>query len=191
MDNQAAHHLDASDVEQRVRVLGGKEVLFDKEGFLWHPEDWTEEVAAALARESGIEHLSDAQWRVIRFLQGIFFLPRAGAPQPGPEGGTEHELMELECCLSRRDPSRGAPRGRAAEPKDVLRVGGLSDKMIYLDNAATTFPKPASVLHRMVETYLRMGVSPGRGSYDLATEAEEYVADTRAKAAKFFGGSRP
>jgi len=63
--------------------------------------------------------------------------------------------------------------------------------MIYLDNGATTFPKPASVLHRMVETYLRMGVSPGRGSYDLATEAEEYVADTRAKTAKFFGAPDP
>ena len=53
--------------------------------------------------------------------------------------------------------------------------------MIYLDNGATTFPKPASILNRMVETYLRMGVSPGRGSYDLATEAEEYVADTRQR----------
>lgn len=63
--------------------------------------------------------------------------------------------------------------------------------MIYLDNGATTFPKPSSVLHRMVETYLRMGVSPGRGSYDLAAQAEEYVADVRAKAAKFFGAPDP
>ncbi len=63
--------------------------------------------------------------------------------------------------------------------------------MIYLDNGATSFPKPASVLHRMVETYLRMGVSPGRGSYDLATEAEEYVVGTRAKTAKFFDAPDP
>jgi len=63
--------------------------------------------------------------------------------------------------------------------------------MIYLDNAATTFPKPASVLNRMLEKYLGMGVSPGRGSYDLATEAEAFVDDTRSRAAKFFGAPDP
>jgi len=63
--------------------------------------------------------------------------------------------------------------------------------MIYLDNAATTFPKPASVFNRMVETYLRMGVSPGRGSYDLATEAEGYVADVRKRTARFFKAPDP
>lgn len=62
---------------------------------------------------------------------------------------------------------------------------------VYLDNAATTFPKPASVLEKTMETYLRIGVSPGRGGYDLAAEAEEYVRDTRRKTARFFGSSAP
>ena len=44
----------------------------------------------------------------------------------------------------------------------------MDDGLIYLDNAATTFPKPGRVLAEMVETYGRMGVSPGRGSYDAA-----------------------
>jgi cysteine desulfurase family protein len=65
------------------------------------------------------------------------------------------------------------------------------DRLIYLDNAATTFPKPASVLQKMVETYARIGVSPGRGSYDLAAEAEELVRRTRQKVASFFGSSDP
>jgi cysteine desulfurase/selenocysteine lyase len=64
-------------------------------------------------------------------------------------------------------------------------------ELIYLDNAATTFPKPASVLNRMVETYLEMGVSPGRGSYDLAVEAEELVNSIRLKLANFFGAPDP
>ncbi len=64
-------------------------------------------------------------------------------------------------------------------------------KLIYLDNAATTFPKPASVLKRMVETYLQMGVSPGRGSYDMAVEAEERVNKIRQKLANFFGAPDP
>jgi selenocysteine lyase/cysteine desulfurase len=67
----------------------------------------------------------------------------------------------------------------------------VSESLIYLDNAATSFPKPASALRRMVETYLRMGVSPGRGSYDLAAEAEHLVNATRAKLTRFFGAPDP
>ena len=67
----------------------------------------------------------------------------------------------------------------------------MLQRLIYLDNAATTFPKPASVLNRMVEIYLQMGVSPGRGSYDMAVEAEEMVTNTRQKLAHFFGAPDP
>lgn len=67
----------------------------------------------------------------------------------------------------------------------------MKEQIIYLDNAATTFPKPRSVLEHMVETYGRMGVSPGRGSYDLAVEAEELVQATRRQVARFFGASDP
>ncbi len=58
---------------RRVRVIGGREVLFDGEGFLWQPEDWTEAVARILAAESGIEEISDIQWRIIRFLREFYF----------------------------------------------------------------------------------------------------------------------
>jgi cysteine desulfurase family protein len=67
----------------------------------------------------------------------------------------------------------------------------MTGHLIYLDNAATTFPKPPGVLSAMVETYGRMGVSPGRGSYDLASEAETLVRETRAKLARFFGAPDP
>ena len=67
----------------------------------------------------------------------------------------------------------------------------MPETLIYLDNAATTFPKPASSLCRMVETYLRMGVSPGRGSYDLAAEAEHLVDGARAGLARFFRAPDP
>ena len=76
-------------------------------------------------------------------------------------------------------------------PRMCSGQASAGEKMIYLDNAATTFPKPASVFNRMVETYLRMGVSPGRGSYDLATEAEGYVADVRKRTARFFKAPDP
>jgi cysteine desulfurase / selenocysteine lyase len=64
-------------------------------------------------------------------------------------------------------------------------------RIIYLDNAATTFPKPPEVLEEMIEAYSRLGVSPGRGSYDLSMEAEERVAGVRRKICQFFGGSDP
>lgn len=63
----------------------------------------------------------------------------------------------------------------------------MTERLIYLDNAATTFPKPAEVLRGMVETYAELGASPGRGNYDLATRAGDMVEEARAKVARFFG----
>lgn len=64
-------------------------------------------------------------------------------------------------------------------------------EIIYLDNAATTFPKPREVLERMIDLYAAKGVSPGRGGYDLALEAEELVSDARKRLCQFFGGDDP
>src|SRR5271157_2137896 len=60
-------------------------------------------------------------------------------------------------------------------------------RIIYLDNAATTYPKPHSVLERMVAIYESMGVSPGRGGYDLSVEADALVSKIRCRLANFFG----
>lgn len=67
----------------------------------------------------------------------------------------------------------------------------MNDDLIYLDNAATTFPKPREVLEGMLEAYREAGVSPGRGSYDLALQAEDLVMDARRKLAHFFGAADP
>jgi cysteine desulfurase/selenocysteine lyase len=67
----------------------------------------------------------------------------------------------------------------------------MINRTIYLDNAATTFPKPRPVLDRMVAAYWRMGVSPGRGGYDLAVEADALVQGVRRKVARFFGSRHP
>jgi cysteine desulfurase family protein len=63
--------------------------------------------------------------------------------------------------------------------------------LIYLDNAATTFPKPPQVLEEMFENYARMGASPGRGGYDLAVQCEHYVQGVRQQISDFFGGDKP
>lgn len=51
--------------------------------------------------------------------------------------------------------------------------------MIYLDNAATTFPKPESVYQAMDEANRKIGVNAGRGAYKAAQEASKIISDTK------------
>jgi len=56
--------------------------------------------------------------------------------------------------------------------------------VIYLDNAATSWPKPESVYQTMDE-FLRMkGGNPGRGSHSMAVAAQEVVGETRMLVAR-------
>jgi cysteine desulfurase family protein len=56
-------------------------------------------------------------------------------------------------------------------------------RRIYLDNAATSWPKPESV-YVAVDRVLRNGAAAGRSSYREAVEASEVVQRTRASVAK-------
>lgn len=59
--------------------------------------------------------------------------------------------------------------------------------MIYFDNASTTKYKPEEV-YKAFEYYVReVGVSPGRGSYQLGIEASRMLYKTRKKVANYFG----
>ena len=66
-----ADQLDGN--EHEYRFIAGRKVLFDPEGFLWNPEDWSKDVAESLARESGLENLDDSHWKVINFLRDFYF----------------------------------------------------------------------------------------------------------------------
>jgi cysteine desulfurase family protein len=66
-----------------------------------------------------------------------------------------------------------------------------SSAIIYLDNAATTFPKPKAVLDAALDAYTRFGVNPGRSGYDLCLVAGELVSQTRKELTRFFGGTDP
>jgi len=57
-----------------------------------------------------------------------------------------------------------------------------------LDNAATTFPKPRTVIAE-IDRILRFGCgNPGRSSHRLAMRAAETVYECRRRVADFFGG---
>ena len=51
--------------------------------------------------------------------------------------------------------------------------------MIYLDNAATTFPKPEQVYAAADEAQRQYGVNAGRGSYRTARKANDTIKETR------------
>lgn len=59
--------------------------------------------------------------------------------------------------------------------------------MIYLDNAATTFPKPEIVYKTMDTFYRTLGANPGRSGHKMAVAAEKKIEDTRAIVARLFG----
>jgi tRNA 2-thiouridine synthesizing protein E len=85
----------------------------DAEGFLTHPEQWNDEIAERIARESGIEELSDRHWLVVRFMRERY-LATGTAPtirSLGKESGVPiKELYEL------------FPKGPA---KLAAKIGGI------------------------------------------------------------------
>jgi cysteine desulfurase family protein len=65
------------------------------------------------------------------------------------------------------------------------------ENMIFLDNGATSFPKPEIVYTFMDTFYRRSGVNPGRSGYDLCMEAGDLLDKTRKLLAEFFNGKTP
>lgn len=58
--------------------------------------------------------------------------------------------------------------------------------MIYLDNAATSFPRPEAVCAEMDRVNRTLSVNAGRGGYKAAREASEIIYDTKKKLAELF-----
>ena len=60
------------------------------------------------------------------------------------------------------------------------------DDLIYLDNAATSYPKPDIVHDTIRDFYSTNGVNPGRTGCDMALAAEEMIHGTRRRLSEFF-----
>ena len=58
--------------------------------------------------------------------------------------------------------------------------------MIYLDNGATSYPKPQAVIQAVARA-MEQGANPGRGGYGAAMEAASLVLDCREAAGRLFG----
>ncbi|MEM6855634.1 MAG: aminotransferase class V-fold PLP-dependent enzyme, partial [Planctomycetota bacterium] len=64
-------------------------------------------------------------------------------------------------------------------------------RRIYLDNAATSFPKPPCVLEAMNRYATELGASPGRGAYAEARETTDLFTQCRSRINTLLNGESP
>ena len=53
-------------------------VKFDAEGFMTDPNEWNKDIAVVLAKDEGIDELTDRHWAVINFVREEY--ARSGQP---------------------------------------------------------------------------------------------------------------
>nr|MCR4563097.1 aminotransferase class V-fold PLP-dependent enzyme [Clostridiales bacterium] len=63
--------------------------------------------------------------------------------------------------------------------------------MIYLDNAATTYPKPKCVIDSVKKSMINYGANPGRSGYKMALETAEKVYESREALCSLFNIENP
>ena len=63
----------------------------------------------------------------------------------------------------------------------------MEKKIIYFDNAATSYPKPEVVIQAMARFSSEVGASPGRSGHRLAIEAGRVVFEARERISQLFG----
>ena len=67
----------------------------------------------------------------------------------------------------------------------------MGDFVIYLDNGATTWPKPPSVLKEINRCFRYYAANPGRGGHDMAVRCGEAVYNCRSNVGELFGVNNP
>lgn len=63
--------------------------------------------------------------------------------------------------------------------------------LIYLDHAATSWPKPPEVMNAVMNAMHHDAANPGRGSHAMAVRASRILFDTRKQLAKLFNIRNP
>jgi tRNA 2-thiouridine synthesizing protein E len=96
-----------------VKVICGKTVQVNEEGFMTNPSEWDKDIAAEIAREEGIATLTDAHWKVIDFCR-----------KEGMGSGKAPTLRQITTGtgVSTKELFTLYPKGPA---KKVARISGL------------------------------------------------------------------
>ncbi len=101
------------DVKTMTREIAGKVVEVNEEGFLTDPSQWTPEIAVELAKEEGIEELTEAHWKIIEYC-------RQSAAATGKSPTLRN--ITVGTGISTKDLFALFPKGPA---KKVARIAGL------------------------------------------------------------------
>jgi len=67
----------------------------------------------------------------------------------------------------------------------------MANRRLYMDNAATSFPKPPAVLEAMNRYAHEIGASAGRGAYEEARASAAVISECRQRLCRLFNGERP
>lgn len=88
-------------LEEAVASDSLMEACFDEEGFLIDPGLWTETLAEDMAVADGLPGLSEAHWRVIRFLRNYYLTVGKSPLNKELARGAGITLMEIESLFPR------------------------------------------------------------------------------------------
>lgn len=96
-----------------TKLIAGKTVQINEEGFMTNPAEWDNAIAEAVAGEEGIPVLSPAHWKVIEFCR-----------TDGLASGKAPTLRRItsQTGLTTKDMFALFPKGPA---KKVARISGL------------------------------------------------------------------
>ncbi|MDD5206650.1 MAG: TusE/DsrC/DsvC family sulfur relay protein [Desulfobacterales bacterium] len=98
---EKSRHEQAENAGGMFRFVAGSRILFDRDGFLWNPEDWSREVAEALAVECGLHGMNETHWNVIRFMRDYYSHYGRAPLNAQLKTGTGMKLIELESLFPR------------------------------------------------------------------------------------------
>ncbi|BBO80732.1 sulfurtransferase TusE [Desulfosarcina ovata subsp. sediminis] len=105
--------INSSGPKRIVKRIDGRDIVFDRDGYLLDPLMWSEAVALFLAREAGLETLSEAHWRVLRFVRSYYLEEGKEPINHRIKLGTGMSIQEIQALF---------PDGMA---RGVKRLAGL------------------------------------------------------------------
>lgn len=90
-------------------TIDATEVELNDEGFFVDPDQWTEAMVPELARREGIDELTDAHWKVVRFVRDEY-LSKGTGPTVRALGKTSGVSVKELYQLFPKGPAKVAAR---------------------------------------------------------------------------------
>ncbi len=101
-------------------TLAGRTVEVDAEGFLIDATQWNEQIAADIARASGIDELTARHWQVIKFMRTTY-LDTGSAPSIRTLGKTSGVPIKELYALFPKGPAKLAAKiGGIPKPRGCI-----------------------------------------------------------------------